>query len=231
MLHSIKIINLIFNKSNWFLIKNDSKISQCVKNNLLSQRMISVGTNCLMKYERDTEKPRPKTVRPTKIVLIYPNNSRIVTELESAEKIAKRKNFHLVNDDTVDTDGRSIYKLISLSNFCEHKSKDEKDSKIDKYKQKFKSTKLFIIKSKIYEHDLNTKIANINRVLKKNYFVKLIFNHQNKDQVNILKIIRDKVEGNILKVDNKKDSTVLSIVPLSDDQSNSLQTDSDTKSS
>lgn len=166
------------NKS--FLIKNENKEIQYVQNNFLWHQNINFDLNNVNNLEEKTDKKK-KIPKIPKITLIHPNNSITVTVLEDAEKLADRRNLQLVHVSDQCKNNRQIYKLVEYSKIKEKEENEEEEEKEKekKYdKKKIKSTKLFTIKSDIMDYDLNIKINNINKVLKKNHKVKIFFIHR-----------------------------------------------------
>lgn len=174
-------IRFIFRINKSFLIKNENKEIQFVQNNFLWYQKINFSSNNVNDLEEKTEEKKKKTPRIPKITLIHPNNSITVTLLEDAEKLADRRNLQLVHVSDKSKNSKSIYKLVDYPTIKEKEEKEEKYDKKKKYnyKKKLKSTKLFTIKNDIMDYDLNIKINNVNKVLKKNHKVKMFFIHPN----------------------------------------------------
>ncbi|XP_017790535.1 PREDICTED: uncharacterized protein LOC108572763 [Habropoda laboriosa] len=124
----------------------------------------------------DENKYKRKTARVSKITLIHPNSSVSVTLLEAAEKLAKRRHLELIEvSDSNHKSDRSVYKLI---NPIEYKDQDDdKKTKVNESNTKWKTTKLFNFKCNINDHDLDIKIRNINKALRKKHMVKIILIH------------------------------------------------------
>lgn len=115
---------------------------------------------------------RPKTEPIPKITLILLNGSITVTELEDAQRLAKRRNLSLIKvSDTANKAQRFVYKLVSNSTLIDEIGDDEI---IQRNKQKSKDTKLLYISGKITEHDLQTKLRNVVKLLQKGNKVKIV---------------------------------------------------------
>lgn len=169
----------IFRINKSFLIKNENKKIQYVQNNFLWHQNINFNLNDVDDLEEKTDKKKKKSPKIPKITLIHPNNSITITQLEDAEKLADRRNLQLVHVSDESKNNRQIYKLVEYSKIKEEEKEEEKKEKKEKEcdKKKVKSTKLFTIKSDIMDYDLNVKINNINKVLKKKHKVKIFFIH------------------------------------------------------
>lgn len=220
MLQFSKLTRFILNRSNSLLIRND-EIIQYVKYNFL-QYQIRLYSSYTDYIEDEKTKPKKKTARIPQITLISPDKSTTVTILEAAQKLAKRRNLNLVK--VLDNDpksNRSVYKLVSSSNYKFEHSIEEKKTIEDSIK--YKCTKLYAMKSQINEHDLETKIKNINKLLSKMHKVKIIINNPHGlDVTNIAKQIQEKVNGYLENQRIRKDATILLFLPLLNDQKNSL---------
>lgn len=153
----------LFKSIRLFLIKNNSNVNQYVQ-------------NCSKSYTDDTDgkEKKRKTSRIPKITLIHTNKSISVISLEDAEKLAKRRNLELIHVSNTSKSGRSVYELANSSKFGQITSDV---TETHKNEQKIKSAKLFTIKQNIMDYDLNIKINNINRTLKKNYKAQILFSH------------------------------------------------------
>lgn len=159
----------LFKSIRLFLIKNNSNVNQYVQN--FSKSFMD---------DADRKEKKRKTQRIPKITLIHTDKSISVISLEDAEKLAKRRNLELIHVSNTSKSGRSVYEL-------EHFSKIGKITsdvaETHKNGQKIKSAKLFTIKQNITNYDLNIKINNINKTLKRNYKAKILFSHSKGLQV------------------------------------------------
>ena len=179
MLRSSEMFKFLFNSSKLLLTKADRNINQCVQNNFLWNQTINFNKN-YADSEEGEKVLRKKTPRICKITLIHPNKTFSVTTLEEAEKLANRRNFQLVFVADSSKSGRKVYQLKDSSMLNELTNNVEE---IVESEQKIKATKLFTIKHSIMDHDLDIKIKNINKILKKNFKAKIFFSHPNGPQV------------------------------------------------
>ncbi|CAK9823623.1 Translation initiation factor IF-3 [Anthophora retusa] len=212
----------ILNRSNSLLLRND-EIIQYVKYNFL-QYQIRLCSSYIDDIAVEKKEPKKKTARIPEITLIYPDKSTTVTILDAAQKLAKRRNFNLVK--VLDNDpksNRSVYELISPSSYkIEH---DFEEKKADEDLIKCKCIKLYTVKPKISEHDLEIKIKNMNKVLSKMHKVKIIINFQGLDVTNIMKQIQEKVEGYKQYQIIKKETIIFMFSPLASNENNSSDND------
>lgn len=153
----------LFKSIRLVLIKNNSNVNQYVQN--FSKSYIG---------DADGEEKKRKTQRIPKITLIHTDKSISVISLEEAEKLAKRRNLELVHVSNTSRSGRNVYELVNSSKIGEI-TKDVAET--HNSEQKIKPAKLFTIKQNIMDYDMNIKINNINRTLKKNYKAKIFFSH------------------------------------------------------
>ncbi|CAK9800964.1 hypothetical protein ANTQUA_LOCUS2643 [Anthophora quadrimaculata] len=214
----------ILNRSNSLLIRNN-EIIQYVKYNFL-QHQIRLRSSYIDHIEYGEKKTKKKTARIAQITLISPDNSTTVTFLEAAVKLAKRRNFNLVK--VLDNDPKSNRSVYKLENPNSYKIQDKLEEKQTNDSTKYKSTKLYTMKSKITEHDLDTKIKNINKVLSKMHRVRIIIsNPQGSDLTNIIKHIQEKVNGYKESQTIKRETTMFLFLPLLNDQNDSLNNNID----
>lgn len=209
----------IFRINKSFLIKNENKKIQYVQNNFLWHQNINFNLNDVDDLEEKTDKKKKKSPKIPKITLIHPNNSITITQLEDAEKLADRRNLQLVHVSDESKNNRQIYKLVEYSKIKEEEKEEEKKEKKEKEcdKKKVKSTKLFTIKSDIMDYDLNVKINNINKVLKKKHKVKIFFIHPDGIRDGIIKNVKSKVQG-IFSEEKKKGSNTVFIYSPSENE-------------
>ncbi|KAG5876265.1 hypothetical protein JTB14_013002 [Gonioctena quinquepunctata] len=118
------------------------------------------------------EKPKRKTTPIPSISLIR-DDEILVTTLEEAQKLSKRRDLRLVKMVDLDTKTqRPIYKLMSVS---EYKSQESEGSKSNKQNSN-KGEKFVMIGQNISEHDLNTRMKKMNKWLEKSYEVRIVIN-------------------------------------------------------
>ncbi|EGI58133.1 PREDICTED: uncharacterized protein LOC105153199 [Acromyrmex echinatior] len=162
----------------------------------------------------DNKKPRPKTEPIPKITLLSLDNSTIVTVLEVAQRLAKRRNLTLIKvSDLEDKTQRPLYKLVKTANLLEE-IEDTQDT--DKTAQKSsKIIKLFYISAKITEHDLWTKTKNMMKLLNKGHKVKVAITLDGADGGKMQRVIEDAVknDGSIQRMSSKKNVILLLINP------------------
>lgn len=201
----------LFKSIRSFLIKNNNNVNQYVQN---------FSKSCI--DDADEKEKKRKTQRIPKITLIHTDKSISVISLEEAEKLAKRRNLELIHVSNTSKSGRNIYELGNSSKIDEITSNAAETHKSE---QKIKSAKLFTIKQNIMDYDLNVKINNINRALKKNYKAKILFSHPKGLQEEVIEEIKKKIQGDISGTQKKKNSTVLVYSPLLKDENISSNED------
>lgn len=182
MLRFFRVDKFLNNTRNLLLYGGTNEICPSVHNVLVQCQMISISGTDRMDLCEEDEKKRKKTPRISKITLINPDESVTITGLEAAEKIAKRRNLKLIKMPHIGTrSDRDIYKLYNEADFVN----EEQDTFSEKASESktMRSTKLFPIRSKINDHDLEIKISNINRLLEKNYRIKLLVSCTAEDKV------------------------------------------------
>lgn len=218
MLRMPRAIRLSFNVSNSFLIKNEVDVNQYIKNSFVQCRASSVGTSSTNDFDvYAEEKPKKrKSVRVPKITLINQDESVRIVFLEEAKNIAKRHNLHLVQVDDDSKGDRNTYKLLDFHDVLKY---EDKVVDLNEGDHKFKTTKLFTLKSKIEQHDLAIKIVNMNKVLKKNHKVKVLITHPTGGHEEIVKTLKKNVLGTFSEEKLKKDRTTLVFSPSSNDES------------
>ena len=118
-----------------------------------------------------TKKRKPLT--SPKITLISPEEEVITITLENAEKLANRRNLKLVKIVDFDTKSeRPLYKLMTTQKYFEEDSMIK--NRKNKEKDLRKDEKFYNLSSKICEHDLDFKLANIIKSLTKKHDVRII---------------------------------------------------------
>lgn len=175
MLRLLEMFKFLCKPSKLLLTKTDRNINQCVQKIFLWNQTINLNKN-------DADRGEEKVLRkkPQRITLIHLNKTLSVTTLEEAEKLANQKNFQLVFVAESSKNDRKVYQLKDSLMLNEPINNVEE---IVESKQKLKATKLFTIQHSIMDHDLDIKIKNINKILKKNFKAKVFFNHSNGSQV------------------------------------------------
>ncbi|XP_050323753.1 uncharacterized protein LOC126755322 [Bactrocera neohumeralis] len=106
----------------------------------------------------------------SKITLVQPNQSMTVTTFKEAQKLAKRRELHLVKQQDFDTKTqRAVYKLVTAAEML---SEDVDESAVDKKNStEKKSEKSLTLGSRITEHDLASRLKHISKWLAKNHEV------------------------------------------------------------
>ncbi|XP_033309603.1 uncharacterized protein LOC117210570 [Bombus bifarius] len=201
----------LFKSIRLFLIKNNSNVNQYVQN--FSKSFMD---------DADGKEKKRKTQRIPKITLIHTDKSISVISLEDAEKLAKRRNLELIHVSNTSKSGRSVYELENSSKIGKITSDV---AETHKNEQKIKSAKLFTIKQNIMDYDLNVKINNINRTLKRNYKAKIFFSHPKGLQEEVIEEVKQKIQGIISGTQKRKDSTILVYTPLLKDENISSKED------
>ncbi|XP_011180090.1 uncharacterized protein LOC105210687 [Zeugodacus cucurbitae] len=106
----------------------------------------------------------------SKITLVQPNQTMMVTTFKEAQKLAKRRELHLIKQQDFDTKTqRAIYKLVTAAEML---SEDVDESAVDKkHSAEKKSEKSLTLGSRITEHDLASRLKHISKWLAKNHEV------------------------------------------------------------
>lgn len=95
--------------------------------------------------------------------------------MEEAQKIAKRRDLKLVQViDLSIKSPRPIFKLMTSAEILSEELKQREEKKKNKKQDTVKGEKLLTIGGRISEHDLASKIQNVQKWLKKNYEVRVI---------------------------------------------------------
>lgn len=106
----------------------------------------------------------------SKITLVQPNQNITVTTFKEAQKLAKRRELHLVKQQDFDTKTqRAVYKLVTAAEML---SEDVDESAVDKKNStEKKSEKSLTLGSRITDHDLASRLKHISKWLAKNHEV------------------------------------------------------------
>ncbi|XP_035717577.1 translation initiation factor IF-3-like [Vespa mandarinia] len=206
------------------LLQFDCHLSNLLNNTYKQQKLkrnqnilcYSVHVSNEKEKKDNVSKEQVNTVSESKITLLLPNNSMTVTYLKDAKKLAKDKNLELTKvEDEQKNSSRDTYKLIQPGErYLKTKNNDKENDKI-------KTMKQIQISSRITVHDLNIKLKNINKLLSKNYKIKLIVNHNSETHDKVLKYaeLNIKQYGTIQKT-VKSLCTTLTIIPILNEDSN-----------
>ncbi|KAK2588184.1 hypothetical protein KPH14_004224 [Odynerus spinipes] len=157
-----------------------------------------------------------KKVQEAKITLLLPDNSMLITDLENAKKISKRRGLVLIKVEEIQKKtSRATYKLV---NQTEHLQEELESDDNNEKENIAKSTKTIQISSKITIHDLQVKLKNINKLLDKKHKIKIILANGSNIQDKVIKSIETsaKNHGTIQKV-IKSSSTIFTILPHLDE--------------
>ncbi|XP_053688007.1 translation initiation factor IF-3 [Sabethes cyaneus] len=137
-------------------------------------------------YTQYSTKPPPtgapagttgKAKKPTspKVTLVGTDQSVSIVSLEEAEKLSKRRDLKLVK--MVDLElktQRPVYKLMTSAEYLTEDLKRREEKKRNKQEATIKGDKLLSISGRISDHDLNSKIQNVIKWLKKSYEVRIV---------------------------------------------------------
>ncbi|KAL9702953.1 hypothetical protein quinque_006471 [Culex quinquefasciatus] len=116
---------------------------------------------------------KPKTA--PKITLIAQDQSVQVVNLDEAQRISKRRDLKLVK--IIDLDlktQRPVYKLMTSAEYLNEDLKRREEKKRSKAEATIKGDKLLTLSARITEHDLNSKIQNVVKWLRKSYEVRIV---------------------------------------------------------
>lgn len=110
-----------------------------------------------------------------KITLIAQDQSVSIVNLDEAQRISKRRDLKLVK--IIDLDmktQRPVYKLMTSAEYLNEDLKRREEKKRSKAEATIKGDKLLTISARITEHDLNSKIQNVVKWLRKSYEVRIV---------------------------------------------------------
>lgn len=109
-----------------------------------------------------------------KVTLLSDTGDMTVMTLEEAEKLAHRRNLKLVKVVDVETRSeRAVYRLMKVQDFMKEEAKAKAEAKAARDKT-IKEDKTIAISGKIAEHDLETKLKSIQKMLRKRYGVRVL---------------------------------------------------------
>ncbi|XP_063987316.1 uncharacterized protein LOC135167736 [Diachasmimorpha longicaudata] len=168
---------------------------------------LSGNSYCDVVSEEPKKSNNRRKIFIPKITLLAENDNMTVITLEEAEKLARRRNLKLMK--VVDIDMRTerpVYRLMRIQDFIQEEAKAKSEAK--KVKDRIiKEDKTIAISGKITDHDLDTKIKSIHKMLRKRYGVRVLV--ATDGNLEIAKRVRDTVIENckeISKVVTKNDS-------------------------
>lgn len=116
-----------------------------------------------------------KTKVAPKITLIAQDQSVSIVNLDEAQRISKRRDLKLVK--IIDLDmktQRPVYKLMTSAEYLNEDLKRREEKKRSKAEATIKGDKLLTVSARITEHDLNSKIQNVVKWLRKSYEVRIV---------------------------------------------------------
>ncbi|XP_058066668.1 translation initiation factor IF-3 [Anopheles bellator] len=110
-----------------------------------------------------------------KVTLIGSDESISVVNLEEATKISNRRNLKLVKVSDLDTKTqRPVYRLMTGSEYLTEDLKRREEKKKSKQDATVKGDKVLTISARIAEHDLVSKMQNVQRWLNKSFEVRVV---------------------------------------------------------
>ncbi|XP_002015806.2 uncharacterized protein LOC6591293 isoform X1 [Drosophila persimilis] len=135
----------------------------------LAQSQRTAGAPGTGKKSGGDQKPKNP---PQKITLVQHNQALSITTLEEAQKLAKRRELHLLRLDQTDTKtGRAMFKLVTSAEMLadDRGATNTATDKINK-----KSEKSLTIGARIAEHDLESRLKNIVKWLGKRHEIRIL---------------------------------------------------------
>lgn len=114
------------------------------------------------------KKTRAKTIEEEKIIVIENDKNYITTTMVHARKLAKSRSMGLIKAKK-SVSGLKTFELVPMCKVLEY----EKE-KSDKAKSNQTKNKSMVISSKITDHDLETKIKHIIKVVDKQFVVNVL---------------------------------------------------------
>ncbi|XP_015124766.1 uncharacterized protein LOC107046622 [Diachasma alloeum] len=132
------------------------------------------NTYCDVVSEEPKKRNNKRKIFIPKITLLSETNDMTVMTLQEAEKLARRRDLKLVKVVDVDTrTERLVYRLMKIQDFMKEDAKAKAEAKEVKDKV-LKEDKTIAISGKIADHDLNTKMKSIHKMLRKRYGVRVL---------------------------------------------------------
>ncbi|KAH8297449.1 hypothetical protein KR044_012084, partial [Drosophila immigrans] len=133
-----------------------------------------------------------------KITLISQNQVMSVTTLDEAQKLAKRRDLHLLRLNQTDAKtGRVVFRLVTSAEMLADDRNDKGTSKSSTEMSK-RTEKSLTIGTRITEHDLASRLKNITKWLSKRHEVRILIqgNSSGADEGNAERIVKS-IEGTI----------------------------------
>lgn len=160
-------------------------------NNLNVSRCFSKPNEVIMKIKNSSNTEESETLdkkkEEIKIKLLLPDDSIMITDLENARKISKRRHLTLV-EVAKEKSGRRTYKLVNqIETFEENLKENPKNTNKDALKSI--SVKTLQLSSNITMHDTNIKIQHVVKLLNKNRKVRIILTKGSPIEDKIIKSI------------------------------------------
>ncbi|KAF7993286.1 hypothetical protein HCN44_006346 [Aphidius gifuensis] len=173
----------VFNYPRCCMLNNNvTSLSSCVKinnkKNIILTSTRSISTSKYYYHENDVieeeVKAKKKKIFIPKITLLSEKDEISVMTLDEAQKLAKRRALKLIKIVDFDTKTeRPIYKLMNISDFIKEENKAKAEAKEVK-ENSIKEDKTITVSSKIGDHDLNTKIKSMLKMLGKRHGIRAV---------------------------------------------------------
>lgn len=110
-----------------------------------------------------------------KITLIAQNQAMSVTTLDEAQKLAKRRDLHLMRMNQTDAKtGRVVFRLVTAAEMLADDQDDKGTGKSASDKGNKKTDKSLSIGARITDHDLASRLKNITKWLNKRHEVRIL---------------------------------------------------------
>ncbi|XP_062129349.1 translation initiation factor IF-3, mitochondrial [Drosophila sulfurigaster albostrigata] len=171
--------------------------------------------------KHDGQKPNKSQ---QKITLIAQNQTMSVTTLDEAQKLAKRRDLHLLRLNQTDAKtGRAIFRLVTAAEMLAD-DRDAKGAAKSSAEKGKKAEKSLTIGARITEHDLASRLKNIIKWLNKQHEVRILIqgNSSGADDGNAERIVKSieatikepNVIGKIVQKRQKGGFIKFSIIPV-----------------
>lgn len=180
------------------------------------------GDNTSTPNHSSTTAKEKKIKMSPKITLIGQNQSLSVMSLEEAQKLAKRRDMHLVQTTQVNSKTqRPTYKIVTAAEMLSEQL-NEIQPEAKENSMQTKSEKMLTIGARINEHDLASRLKNIAKWLSKNHEVRILIQGTSSDMSScekIFKTIESSIQvsegvGKIVQKRSKGNVIKFSIVPV-----------------
>ncbi|XP_021950593.1 uncharacterized protein LOC110847867 [Folsomia candida] len=159
----------------------------------------AVSTGDIVKSDsaRLAPKKKSKTAESPKIMLVSETKHISVVTLEEAQKIAERKTLHLVAGDSKLSKDKPVYKLVTNAEFLASDSDSSRELRQEKDdKKKEKESKTVILRSKIAENDILSKVKQMIKWIEKGHSVRLMIGQSGEkgDADHVYKVIEQNMK-------------------------------------